>query len=133
MNRHRTLILVLLVAAVAAGWSLLRPGTFEVVVLRTFTPRSDSFTPVWVLDDEENDFVWIRANRPDRRWLAHIEADSRVELRRDGRSQQYKARIFDDDVSRAYLASGFRRKYGLADTVRELAQGHDTVPVRLQR
>jgi len=132
LNRRRTLILVLLVAAAAGGWSLLRPGTFEVVVLRTFKPRSDSFTSVWVLDDEQNDFVWIRANRPDRRWLAHIEADSRVELRRDGRSQRYKAQIFDDDTSRAYLAKGFRRKYGLADRVRELTQGRDTVPVRLQ-
>ena len=132
-SRRRTLVLVLLLAAGFAAWYLLRPGSFEVVVLRTFTERSDSFTSLWVLDDEENDFVWLRAHRPDRRWLTQIEAERSVELRREGRTERYVARILDDDVTRRYLAEGFRRKYGLADVVRELTQGRDTVPVRLQR
>ncbi len=123
---------ILLLVAAAAAWTILQPGRFEVVVLRTFGERNDTFTSLWVLDDAQNDFVWIRAHRADRRWLRQIEAVPKVELRRDGWSHPYRAQVFDDDATRSYVAVGFREKYGLADRVRELTQGSETVPVRLR-
>jgi len=131
-NRRRTFSFVLIAALAVGAWLTLRPGAFEVVVLRTFDGESDHFTSLWVLDDDVNDLVWIRAHRPDRRWLAEIQSGGPVELRRAGRSQAYVARVYDDDRTRAWVAEGFRGKYGLADVVRELSQGSDTVPVRLR-
>lgn len=129
---RRTQSLALLLAAAAAAWTMLRPGGFEVAVLRTFSDKSDSFTSLWVLDDPEQDFVWIRAHRPERRWLQHLESNPEVELRRHGFSTRYVARVFDDDAARGHVASAFREKYGLVDVGRELVQGSDTIPVRLR-
>ena len=122
----------LLLVAAAAAWMMLRPEHFEVGVLRTFGDRSDMFTSLWVLDDVQNDFVWIRAHRSDRRWLHQLQAAPKVELRRDGVSRPYRAQVFDDDATRSYVSVGFREKYGWADLVRELTQGSDTVSVRLR-
>jgi hypothetical protein len=130
--KRRTLSFALLLAAAAAAWTLLRPAGFEVAVLRTFGESSDSFTPLWVLDDPGSDLVWIRAHRADRRWLGQLQANPRVELRRNGQSLPYVAQVFDDDASRDYVSAGFQRKYGLSDTLRELAQGSAPVPVRLR-
>ena len=85
-----------------------------------------------MLDDGESDFVWIRAHRPDRRWLAALRANPSVELRRDGASARFEARVFDDASSRRYVAAGFRDKYGAADLLREWTSGDDAVPIRLR-
>lgn len=130
--KRRTLSLALLLAAAAAAWTLLRPAGFEVAVLRTFGEGDDTFTSLWVLDDPGTDLVWVRAHRADRRWLGQLQANPGVELRRNGRSLRYVAQVFDDAASRDYVSAGFRTKYGLSDTLRELAQGSAPVPVRLR-
>jgi hypothetical protein len=129
---RRTSSLILLLAAAAAAWTMLRPDGFEVAVLRTFSGKSDSFTSLWVLDDQKNGFVWIRAHQPSRRWLRDLQEHPQVELRRNGLSIRYEARVFDAEAARRTVGSGFRDKYGLADLAREWIQGKDTVPVRLR-
>jgi hypothetical protein len=130
--KRRTLSFALLLIAAAAAWTLLRPAGFEVAVLRTFGEGSDTFTSLWVLDDPGTDLLWVRAHRADRRWLGQLQADPQVELRRDGQSLRYVAQVFDDDASRDYVSAGFRKKYGLTDALRELAQRSAPVPVRLR-
>ena len=130
--KRRTMSLALLLVVGFAAWTLLRPAGFEVAVLRTFGGGSDTFTSLWVLDDPGSDLIWIRAHRADRRWLDQLRRDPQVELRRDGRSLRYAAQIFDDDASRDYVAGGFRKKYGLTDAFRELAQSGEAIPVRLR-
>lgn len=133
---HRTKRMLLLIGAALVAliaWTVLRPGGFEVAVLRTFSNGNDAYTSVWVLDDEENGFVWLRAHRGDRRWLARLREDPQVGLRRrGGRSLRYVARVFDDDASRAYVSTGFREKYGLMEWAREWTQDSEVIPVRLR-
>lgn len=129
---RRTLLYVALVLALYLGWSAYRSSTAEIAVLRTIDSHgADTFTSVWVVDGEDG-LLWIRANRPDRRWLAALEEHPEVELRRRGRSHDYLAQVFDDPRTRAYLAPYFREKYGLADVARRLVNGNDVVPVRLE-
>ena len=121
----------LVVLALWVGWSTIRSAEREVAVLRTFDfGGSDQYTPLWVLDDGH--YVWIRANRPDRRWLEQLRAQPDVELKRGGRSRAYRAAVFPGSDARDHVSAGFRRKYGLADRWREWQDGRHSVPVRLE-
>lgn len=133
MNVTRnTLVVLVVLVAIGAGWHALGAGTREIAVLRTYgATGNDLLTSLWVVDDAEG-FIWIRADRPDRKWLPDVERHPKVELRRRGRSKPYVARIFDDDDSRRYVAALFRAKYGWADELREWRDGRETIPVRLQ-
>ncbi len=112
------------------GWNAVRAGGREVAVLRTFDVNgSDSFTSLWVVED--GNFLWIRANRPDRRWLAALRQNPEVELSRDGVAQWYRALVFDKPSARPFVNARFREKYGLAETWREWTAKTETVPVRL--
>jgi hypothetical protein len=127
----RTLVLAGIALALGLAWSALRVGSHDVGVLRTFDVRGeDLYTTVWVLDDAE--FVWIRANRPDRKWLSHVQENPNVQLRRSRQQRTYRAMIFDKDQVRAYVDPRFRAKYGLADRWRAWRDGSDTIPIRLQ-
>lgn len=131
LTRRPGIALAVLVAIVAV-WSAVQASQREIVTLRTWDGAGeDLFTTLWVAEDEYG-FVWLRANRPDRKWLVHVAKRPEIELRRNGRSQPYVAKLFDDDVTRRAVAPLFREKYGLADGWRELTQGTETIPVRLQ-
>ena len=128
---RRTLVLVGIALVLGLAWSALRVGGRDIGVLRTFDVRGkDLYTTLWVIDDAG--FAWIRANRPDRKWLSHVKENPNVELRRSGRQGAYHAMVYDKPEARAYVAPRFREKYGLADRWREWYDGSDTIPVRLQ-
>jgi hypothetical protein len=130
VNR-RTLVLAVIALAVGLAWSAIRVGGRDVAVLRTFDVQGqDLYTTLWVADD--NRFVWIRANRPDRKWLLHVQENPNVQLWRSGRPRAYRAKVFDNPEGRAYVDPRFREKYGLADRWREWRDGNDTVPIRLE-
>jgi hypothetical protein len=132
INR-RTFVLAAVALAGFAGWSVIRSSEREIVVLRVFDGQGkDYFASLWVVDDASG-FVWIRANRPDERWLSVVAANPKVELRRHGRSRAYLATVYDTPEARAYVADRFRAKYGIADRWREWRSGRDTIPVRLVR
>ena len=128
---RRTLVLAGVALALGFAWSAIRVGGREVGVLRTFDVHGkDFYTTLWVVDDDG--FVWIRANRPDRKWLAYVQQNPNVELRRGGRQRGYRALIFDKPEARAHVDPRFREKYGLADRWRAWRDGNDTIPIRLQ-
>jgi hypothetical protein len=128
---RRTLVLAGIALALGLAWSAIRMGGRDVGVLRTFDPQGkDLYTTLWVIDDAE--FVWVRANRRDRRWLSYVQRSPDVTLRRSDRQRAYRAVVFDKDEARAYVDPRFRWKYGLADRWREWRYGSDTVPIRLQ-
>ena len=125
------LFLACIALALWFGWSVFRAGDREVAVLQTIEVNGlDLYTSLWVVDDAE--FVWIRANRPDRIWLSHLRENPKVQLRRRRRSRSYRAVVFDDPEARAHVAARFREKYGLADRWREWSHGFDTIPIRLE-
>jgi len=129
---YRTFSLTVIAATLAVSWTVIRSTDEELVVLQAFDGKGqDVFATLWVVDDEAG-FTWIRANRPDRRWLSVVERQPNVQLRRNGRTLAYVAKVFDTPNARHYVNPRFRRKYGLADRWREWKDGPDTVPVRLQ-
>ncbi len=128
---HRTLVLAGIALVLGFAWFAIRAGGRDVGVLRTFDVQGkDLYTTLWVVDDAE--FVWIRANRPDRKWLFHVQQNPNVQLRRFGRQGTYRAVVFDKPDARTYVAPRFRAKYGLADRWRAWRDGSDTVPIRLE-
>jgi hypothetical protein len=130
VNR-RTLALAGIAVVLVLAWSALRVGARDVGVLRTFDVQGkDLYTTLWVVDDAG--FVWIRATRPDRNWLSHLQQNPNVQLRRSGRQRTYHAMVFDKDEVRAHVDRRFREKYGLADRWREWREGNDTIPIRLE-
>jgi hypothetical protein len=128
---RRTLALAGIALALGLTWSAFREGGRDVGVLRTFDVQGmDFYTTLWVVDDGE--FVWIRANRPDRKWFSYVQQNPDVQLRRSGRQRSYRAVVFDKPEARAYVDARFREKYGLADRWRALRDGNHTIPIRLQ-
>ncbi len=128
---RRTLVLAGIALVLGLAWFAINLGGRDLGVLRTFDVRGeDLYTTVWVVDDAA--FVWIRANRPDRKWLSHLRQNPDVQLRRSGRQRAYRAIVFDRPEARALVGSRFRKKYGLADRWRAWLDGSDTVPIRLE-
>ena len=130
---YRVAALVAFAVALVAGWSAYRSSASEIAVLRAFDGEGqDLFATLWIVDDDHG-FAWIRAARPDRRWLSVIAREPNVRVRRDGLTRSYVARIFDTDAARTMVGGKFREKYGLADHWRAWTTGSDTVPIRLER
>jgi hypothetical protein len=128
---RRTLVLAGIALVLGLAWFAIDLGGRDVGVLRTFDVQGkDLYTTLWVVDDAE--FVWIRATRPDRKWLFHLQQNPDVQLWRSGRQRAYRAIVFDKPEARAFVAPRFRKKYGLADRWRAWHDGSDTVPIRLE-
>ena len=126
-----TLLAVVAALALLAGWSAVQSAGQDIAVLRTFDFSGvDLYTTLWSLDDGRT--VWIRANRPDREWLAQMRRNPDVELKRRGRNAKFRALLFERMRSEAYVEAGFREKYALADRWREWTNGNDTILVQLK-
>jgi len=126
----RKLAIAAIALACFFGWQKLSPGAQEVVVLRTETlDGQDHYATLWVVEAEN--YLWIRAETPTRRWLPAVRANPEVIVRRHGRDRRYQAKIFDDPDARAYVDALFRAKYGMADAVRDLFTRRETIPIRL--
>jgi hypothetical protein len=125
-----TLCVLVGIALAWAAWQVGRQATADVAVLRVSdVENSDRYVTLWAADDEGA--VWLRAARPDRRWLAWLRDQPSVELERDGESRRYATEIFEDPEARERVDALMREKYGWADALRALLLGDDTVPVRL--
>ncbi len=126
----RSTLVWVAVLLVAAGLAVLKHDSSDIAVLRTkdadFAVR---YTTLWVVEGRRS--IWIRAAKPDRRWLADIQPDMTVRLDRNGSREFYTAAIMRDEVTRRRVDRKMREKYRVADWLRELLLGDDTVPVRL--
>jgi len=132
MSIHRrTLLLLALGACAFWGWQSLTHATAEIAVLRTTgTGHIEHYASVWYV--RANHALWIRAENRDRRWLAEIRANPRVELAIAGQTRSYEAEPMDPPNYQAYIDAEFRAKYGAADWVRSLRGDRDTLPIRLK-
>ncbi len=107
-----------------------RSASKDIVVLYTKdVDYHDRYTTLWVV--AESSRLWIRAAKPDRRWLADIRPDRNVRLELDGTRNLYRPVLVRDVSTRQRIDLLMRRKYGIADRLRELVLGRDTVPVQL--
>ena len=104
----------------------------DVTVLRTFDSNgNDAYSTVWAVDDPP--YLWIRAHRSDRSWLAHLIRYPKIELQRHGISASYRATVFDRPDATDYVNERFRAEYGWADRWREMRDGDHPIPIRLDR
>ena len=114
-------------------WALWRVGseaTRDVAVLKVSdVENSDRFVTLWAAEDAG--WVWLRAARPDRKWLEWLETRSEVELELGDERLRYTAAILDQPEARERVDELMREKYPWADRVREWLLGDDTVPIRL--
>jgi hypothetical protein len=130
INR-RTLLLLLLGACAFWGWQNLTHATGEVAVLHTTgTGHVEHYASVWFV--RANHALWIRAENRQRRWLAEILANPRIELALGGQTRAYEAKPMDIPDYQAYIDAEFRTKYGVTDWVRSLKGDRDTLPIRLK-
>lgn len=115
---------------VFGGLTVLEAASSDVAILHTKDiGYQDRYTTLWVV--EESRSLWIRAAKPDRKWLAEVRPGTQIRLERYDSEASYKATISRDKVIRERVDRMMREKYGLADRVRELVLGTNTVPVRL--
>jgi hypothetical protein len=130
INR-RTLLVVLLVVSGAWGWQSLTHATDQTAVLSTMgTGHVEHYANVWYV--EANHSLWIRAENREQPWLADILANPRIELALDGRTRNYTAQPMDMPKYQTFIDAEFRKKYGVIDWVRSLADNRDTLPIQLQ-
>ncbi len=126
----KTLGILLCVAAVWFGWTAFARSTGEVVTLHVSSAQNKDYFPrLWVVDARP--YLWIRAERPDRRWLSALRERPRVKLSRGGRSARYQAAVWARPEVSEDVDALFREKYGLADLVRERLFARQTIPIRL--
>ncbi len=107
-----------------------RSASKDIVVLYTKdVDYHDRYTTLWVV--AESGRLWIRAAKPDRRWLADIRPDRNVRLDVNGSRQYYQPVLVRSVQTRDRVDQLMRQKYGIADRLRELLLGRDTVAVQL--
>lgn len=125
--RRRFLVFALAAAALwyAKSWA---ETHVETVTLHIHGGVTDHFTTLFVVDDPP--YVWVRAERPGRLWLASLRANSNVDLQRGAVSTPYVA--YPDETARPRVSRLFREKYGVIDQLAELLWQRDDVPIRLE-
>jgi hypothetical protein len=115
-------------------WGVWRAGTDatrDVAILHVSdVQHSDRYVTLWAVEDSGS--IWLRAARPDRKWLAWLREQPTVELDLDGESHRYKAEVFVQPEVRERVDELMRQKYRWADRARALLLGNDTVPIRLE-
>ena len=102
----------------------------EVARLRTFdADGAPHDTKLWVVDD--GPALFVRVARPERRWLARLVAEPRVELTRHGETHSYRATPMPDAETRARVDRLMAQKYGRADWWYGVVVRTQPIPVRL--
>ena len=129
--QRRTLVWALCAVGLYYGWQALGRSMDEVATL--YAPgvgTDDHYTRLWVV--EHRPYLWIRAEKPNRRWLPAVRGNPNVTLTRHGERVAYRAFVHEDAASIAFVDGLFRRKYGFADTAREYLTKRQSVPIRLE-
>jgi hypothetical protein len=102
----------------------------EVVTLHTSGGYNDYYPRLFIVDDPPA--VWIRAERPDRLWLASLRSNPDVVVRRGDRDVAYRAEVWNGEGGHQRVDQLFRAKYGLIDRAAAWLWRRDAVPVRLE-
>ena len=111
---------VMLAMGIIAGVLVLGALTLdegEIVTLYTEEAGRQYSTQLWIVELDGREFV--RANRPNARWLARLRVNPAVGLRRaetpHGSSELYWARPINDEGLRGRVNAEIARKYRFAD------------------
>ena len=115
MTRTRIILGTVLGIAVAlTAVTLLALEGREVVVLRTFdAPGEARETRTWVAD--EDGYTWIEAANSERPFLLQLQANPKVELRRNGTLQHCRADVTPNPNGHQRIRRLLAAKYGWAD------------------
>jgi hypothetical protein len=101
----------------------------EVVTLHA-SGNHDHYPSLFIVDDPPA--AWIRAERPDRFWLASVRENPDVVVSRGDRDFAYRAVVWNGEGSHERVDELFRSKYGVVDWVSGWLWRRDAVPVRLE-
>jgi hypothetical protein len=100
----------------------------EVVTLHT-KGAHQHFANLFIVDDPPA--VWIRAERPDRLWLASVRDNPEVVVRRGDTNFAYHAEVWNGESGHERVDELFRAKYGVFDRLSGWIWRRNAVPVRL--
>jgi hypothetical protein len=116
--RQLTLVVGLLLAAIAVGSGWLREG--EVVKLTTYDARDHEHeTDLWIVDLDGR--LYLRADLPGAEWLERLRARPEADLQRDGTKERVRAATVDDPALCEAVDRAMADKYGFADRLVEAA------------
>jgi hypothetical protein len=102
----------------------------EVVTLHVSGGYTDHYPRVFIVDDPPA--VWVRAERPDRLWLASLRSNPEVVVHRNDSDIAYHAQVWEGEGSHEHVDRLFRAKYGAFDRVAAWISRRDAVPIRLE-
>lgn len=108
-------------------------GRGEVVTITTVSTTGGKHdTPLWIVEIDGK--LYLRAGSPKARWLARLENESQIGLKRDRVTRTLHARALRDDrASRTAVNRAMAEKYGLADRVVGFLVDHEqSVPIVLR-
>ncbi len=130
MITRKGLLGVGLCAAVAYAALDWKERNVEVVTLHASGAYSDYYPRLFIVDDPPA--AWIRAERPNRLWLASVRANPKVVVRRGERDFTYHAVVWNGDGGHQHVDEMFRAKYGAIDRAAAWFWRRDAVPIRLE-
>jgi hypothetical protein len=131
LSYRRLLILVALLPVLVAAGTWFIGEQIEVAVLRTFYADGQGHdTKLWVVDHEGR--LWLRGGRHHLGWLDRIRHNPRVELTRDGITEEYVAVIEEEPETKRAINQAMAEKYGWIDRWYEILMRYDPVPIRLE-
>lgn len=108
------LVILLGVATLFAGVTLVALEGRDVVVLKTVGPQGEARqTRTWVVED--GGFAWIEAASESRPFLLHIRADPQVEVHRGSLVQRCRAQVLPNPEGHELIRRLLAHKYGWAD------------------
>lgn len=106
-------------------------STRETLIMHTTDPGAeDRYSTLWF--HEEGQFTWIRAENPTLPWVPQLRTNPLVQIKKDGRTVDYRASFLDSADARAFVNAKFREKYGLADRIRAFFEQRDVLAIRLE-
>ena len=106
----------------------------DVVTLITHSEEREYFSHVWIVEIDGRRY--LRANRPEARWLRRLRENSAVGLR-EGRGlhlpvKNYRAQIVRDPELRLRVDAAMAEKYGQADEIwGRIVERSNSVPIEL--
>ncbi len=127
---RKTTLAVVLCSALGYGaydWS---QKNVEVVTLHASGGYSDYYPRLFIVDDPPS--AWVRAERPDRMWLASVRENPEVVVRRGDVDVAYHAVVWNGEGDHEHVDALFRAKYGSIDLAAAWFWRRDDVPIRLE-
>jgi hypothetical protein len=131
LSRIRPIMVAVASVAAVVVLGALALDVGEVVILRTTDEHARTCeTQLWIVDLDGE--LFLRAARPDARWLARLRRMSQAVLLRRGMEGVVRAQPEDDVATRERVNAAMRKKYGLADRLwRVVSDSSRSVPIRL--